>query len=116
MKPSATPGGRDERDFKDGEGLRDAIVPLVALVTLVLCSGMAQRLQPDFVEAGPGVIARQHAFKWIRETEKQLFAFFLEGVGKVFEEDEAKADMLVLRSIHVPAHLVGGSPKLRFKP
>ena len=51
----------------------------------------------------------------IGEAEQQLLAFFLEGVGNVFEEDEAEADVLVFRSVHVPAHLVGGSPKLGFK-
>ena len=136
--------------------------------------------EPDFVEAGPGVIARQHAFErgilalnrahrvvndlanlrrlgfgldgvpagfrrqpedirgqilvailggfgalrfvldepfalGIGETEKELFAFFLEGIGNVFQEDEAKRDMLVFRGVHVPAHLVGGSPKLGFE-
>ena len=136
--------------------------------------------EPDFVEAGPGVIARQHAFErgilalnrahrivndladlrrlglgldgvpagfgrqpedirgeifvailggfgalrfvldepfalGIGEAEQQLLAFFLEGVGDVFQEDEAEADVLVFRGVHVPAHLVGGGPKLGFK-
>ena len=51
----------------------------------------------------------------IGEAEKELLAFFLECVGDVFEEDEAKADVLVFRSVHVPAHLVGSGPKLGFK-
>jgi len=51
----------------------------------------------------------------IGETEQELLAFFLEGVGDVFEEDEAEADVLVFRGVHVPAHFVGGSPKLGFK-
>ncbi len=35
--------------------------------------------------------------------------------SSVFEEDEAEDDMLVFRGIHVPAHLVGGSPELGFE-
>ena len=136
--------------------------------------------EPDFVEAGPGVIARQHAFErrilalnrahrvvndfadlgrfgfgldgvpagfgrqpedirgeifvailggvgalrfvldepfalGIGEAEQQLLAFFLEGVGDVFQEDQAEADVLVFGGVHVPAHLVGGGPKLGFE-
>ncbi|MDB6063988.1 MAG: hypothetical protein JWR26_196 [Pedosphaera sp.] len=136
--------------------------------------------EPDFVQAGPGVIARQDAFErrilalnrahgvvenfanlrrlgfgldgvpagfgrqpedicrqvlvpvfsrflarrlfldepitlGIGEAEKQLLAFFLEGVGDVFQENEAQADMLVFRGVHVPTHLVGRGPKLGFK-
>ena len=51
----------------------------------------------------------------IGEAEQQLLTFFLEGVGDVFEEDETQADVLVFRGVHVPAHLVGGGPKLCFK-
>jgi len=51
----------------------------------------------------------------IRKPEKQLFALFLEGIRNVFQEDEAEADVLALRSIHVPPHLVRGSPELGFK-
>ena len=47
----------------------------------------------------------------IGEAEQQLLAFFLEGVGDVFEEDEPEADVLVFRRVHVPAHLVGGGPQ-----
>ena len=36
----------------------------------------------------------------------------LEGVGDVFEEDEAEDDVLVLSRIHVVAELVGGEPEL----
>jgi hypothetical protein len=32
---------------------------------------------------------------------------FLEGVGDVFEEDEAEDDVLVFRRVHVVAQLVG---------
>ena len=35
----------------------------------------------------------------------------LEGVGDVFEEDEAKDDVLVVGSVHVAAELVGGLPE-----
>ncbi len=47
----------------------------------------------------------------IRKTEKQLFTLFLERVGDVLEENEAEADMLVLRGVYVTAHLVGCSPE-----
>ena len=36
----------------------------------------------------------------------------LEGVGDVLEEDEAEDHVLVLSSVHVAAHLVGGQPEL----
>jgi len=36
----------------------------------------------------------------------------LEGVGDVFEEDEAEDDVLVFRRVHVVAQLVGGEPEL----
>ena len=36
----------------------------------------------------------------------------LEGVGDVFEEDQAEDDVLVLRRVHVVAQLVGGEPEL----
>ncbi len=39
-------------------------------------------------------------------------SLFPQGVGDVFQEDEAKANVLVFRSVHVPAHLVGDGPKL----
>ena len=39
----------------------------------------------------------------------------LEGVGDVFEEDQAEDDVLVLRRVHVVAQRVGGRPELRFK-
>ena len=37
---------------------------------------------------------------------------FLEGVGDVFEEDQAEDDVLVLGGVHVAAQLVGGLPEL----
>ena len=37
---------------------------------------------------------------------------FLDGVGDVFEEDEAEDDVLVFRRVHVVAELVGGKPEL----
>ena len=42
-------------------------------------------------------------------------AVFLEGVGDVFQEDEAEDNMLVFRRIHVVAKLVGGKPELGFE-
>ncbi len=42
----------------------------------------------------------------------ELGAVFLEGVGDVFEEDEAEDDVLVFRRVHVVAELVGGEPEL----
>jgi hypothetical protein len=35
----------------------------------------------------------------------------LEGVGNVFEEDEAEDDVLVVGGVHVAAELVGGLPE-----
>ena len=43
---------------------------------------------------------------------EQLGAVFLEGVGDVFEEDQAEDDVLVFRRVHVVAELVGGEPEL----
>ena len=40
---------------------------------------------------------------------------FLEGVGDVFEEDQAEDDVLVFRRVHVVAELVGGEPELGFE-
>ena len=40
---------------------------------------------------------------------------FLEGVGDVFEEDEAEDDVLVFRRVHVVAQLIGGEPELGFE-
>ena len=37
---------------------------------------------------------------------------FLEGVGDVFEEDEAQDDVLVLGGAHVPAEFVRRLPEL----
>ena len=37
---------------------------------------------------------------------------FLEGVGDVFEENQAEDDMLILRRVHVVAELVGSEPEL----
>jgi hypothetical protein len=37
---------------------------------------------------------------------------FLEGVGDVFQEDEAEDNVLVFRRVHVVAELVGGEPEL----
>lgn len=39
----------------------------------------------------------------------------LEGVGNVFEEDQAKDDVLVFRRVHVVAQRIGGSPELGLK-
>ena len=37
---------------------------------------------------------------------------FLEGVGDVSEEDDAKDDVFVFRRVHVVPQLVGGEPEL----
>ena len=46
----------------------------------------------------------------------QLLMVFVEGVGDVFEEDEAEEDVLLFRRVHVVAELVGGEPELGFEP
>ena len=56
---------------------------------------------------GPGVVALHAAL-----PGEELGAVFLEGVGDVFEEDEAEDDVLVFRRVHVVAELVGGEPEL----
>ncbi len=45
----------------------------------------------------------------------ELGVLLLEGVGDVFEEDEAEDDVLVLGGVHVVAELVGGQPELRLE-
>src|SRR5208282_1450445 len=40
----------------------------------------------------------------------------LEGVGDVLEEDQPEGDVLVLASVHVPAHLVRRGPELLLEP
>jgi hypothetical protein len=45
----------------------------------------------------------------------ELGAVLFEGVGNVFQEDEAENDVLVFRRVHVVAELVGGEPELGFK-
>jgi hypothetical protein len=44
-------------------------------------------------------------------TGEEFGAVFLEGIGDVFEEDEAEDDVLVFRRVHVVAELVGGEPE-----
>jgi hypothetical protein len=51
------------------------------------------------------------AFKFAKACD-ELRLMFLEGVGDVFEEDEAEDDVLVFRRVHVVAELVGGEPEL----
>ena len=46
---------------------------------------------------------------------EELGVVFLEGVGDVFEEDQAEDDVLVFRRVHVVAKLVGHQPELLFK-
>ena len=46
---------------------------------------------------------------------EQRRVVFLEGVGDVFEEDEAEDDVLVFGRVHVGAQLVGGEPELGFE-
>jgi len=41
---------------------------------------------------------------------------FLEGVGDVFEEDQAENDVLVFGRVHVGAQLVAASQSLASKP
>ena len=55
---------------------------------------------------GTGVIAL---------TCDEFGAVFLEGVGDVFEEDQAEDDVFVFRRIHVVAQLVGSEPELGFE-
>ncbi len=38
-----------------------------------------------------------------------------EGVGDVFEEDEAEDEVLAFRRVHVVAKLIGGEPELRLE-
>jgi hypothetical protein len=45
-------------------------------------------------------------------TGEELGAVLLEGVGDVFEEDEAKDDVLVFRRVHVVPQLIGREPEL----
>ena len=45
----------------------------------------------------------------------ELGVMFVEGIGDVLEKDQAEDDMLVFRSVHVVAQLVGGEPELGFK-
>ncbi len=45
----------------------------------------------------------------------ELGVVLLEGVGDVFEEDQAEDDVLVFRRVHVVAELVGGEPELGFE-
>ncbi len=49
-------------------------------------------------------------------TGEELGAHFLEGVGDVFEEDEAEDDVLVFRGVHVVAEFVGSCQSLASKP
>jgi hypothetical protein len=39
----------------------------------------------------------------------------LEGVGNVFEEDQAQDDVLIFRRVHVVAQRIGRGPKLRLE-
>jgi hypothetical protein len=90
MKPSPSFSDKDERDLSDGEGLVRASV---LLVTFVLGSGMAQGFQvlPNGFFQFRGFLELR--FQRCGEAKQQLLAFFLEGVGDVFEEDETKASM-----------------------
>ena len=45
-------------------------------------------------------------------ASEQRRVVFLEGIGDVFEEDEAEDDVLVFGRVHVAAQLVGGEPEL----
>ena len=45
----------------------------------------------------------------------QFGVVLVEGLGDVFEKNQAKDDVLVFRRVHVVAQLVGGEPELGFK-
>ena len=93
------------------------ILPMVGLLGAVLQVGPARGgrhpedvLGSVFVRVfgiGAGVVAF---------AGDELGVVFLEGVGDVFEEDEAEDDVLVFRRVHVVAQLVGGEPELGSKP
>lgn len=52
---------------------------------------------------GPGVVTF---------ASEELSAMFLEAVRNVFEEDQAKDQVLVFRRVHVVVQLVGGESEL----
>jgi len=45
----------------------------------------------------------------------ELRAMLFEAVGNIFEEDQAKNNVLVFRRIHVAAELISSEPKLSFE-
>jgi len=47
----------------------------------------------------------------ISQLTIDLLAALLERIGDVLKEDEAEGDVLVLRRVHVPAHLVRRLPQ-----
>ncbi len=51
----------------------------------------------------------------VLELFAQFFLAFLEGVGDVFQEDQAQYYVLIDSSIEVGAQLVGGGPELFFE-
>ena len=55
---------------------------------------------------GPGEVAL---------SGDELGVVLVEGVGDVFEEDQAEDDVLVFRRIHVVAKLVGREPEFGFE-
>ena len=89
------------------------ILPMVGLLGAGLEVGPAGFLRhPEdvlgFVFVGVfGIRAGVVAF-----ASDELGVVLLEGVGDVFEEDEAEDDVLVFRRVHVVAQLVGGEPEL----
>ena len=42
----------------------------------------------------------------------ELGVHFLEGIGDVFQEDQAQDDVLVFSRVHIVAQLIGGEPEL----
>ena len=48
-------------------------------------------------------------------SRDKLVVQFFEGVGDIFQEDQAEDDVLVFRRIHVVAELVCGEPKFGLK-
>ena len=92
------------------------ILPMVGCLALAWrcdqrASGGTQKTFSALYSSGssglaPGVVAF---------AGDELGVVLLEGVGDVFEEDEAEDDVLVFRRVHVVAQLVGGEPELGFE-
>ncbi|GAB1411297.1 hypothetical protein MASR1M97_00330 [Candidatus Desulfobacillus denitrificans] len=66
-------------------------------------------------DAGGAVFVRVFRVGALHFLRFEFGVLGLEGVGDVFEENEAEDDVLVLRRIHVVAQRVGGGPELGFE-